>query len=150
DLVGGRRDVQLRIFGDGPERPALEKARQGMQLRHRVRFERFTTDLAHLYGTADVFVLASDYEGFGNVLLEALAFGLPIVATDAPFGPRDVLTVGRSGQLTPRGSVPALAQAIVRALDGHGPGTPASRRARAAEFAAPLVARQLAELLEEL
>jgi glycosyltransferase involved in cell wall biosynthesis len=84
---------------------------------------------------ARVFVLASQYEGFGNVLVEALAVGTRVVATDCPVGPREVLQDGRLGALLPTGDVRALAAAMAQALaDDSGPRDPAEAEAVARRF----------------
>src|SRR5205807_395696 len=82
----------------------------------RVRLAGFHREPWDFLAEADVFVLASDFEGFGNVLVEALAAGLPVVATDAPYGPRFILDHGRFGRLVPPGDVGALAAGIRDAL----------------------------------
>ena len=67
--------------------------------------------------SARVFVLSSRYEGFGNVIVEALLAGCPVVSTDCPSGPSEILERGTYGQLVPPDDVDALARAILRALD---------------------------------
>jgi glycosyltransferase involved in cell wall biosynthesis len=94
---------------------------------------------------AAVFVLSSRYEGLGNVLIEALACGTPVVSTDCPSGPREILEDGRFGRLAPVGDAVALAQAIERTLDAPLP--PERLRARAERFSAARAAEDYLDLL---
>jgi glycosyltransferase involved in cell wall biosynthesis len=81
---------------------------------------------------AAVFVLSSTYEGFGNVLPEAMACGCPVVSTDCPSGPGEILDGGRFGRLVPVGDERALAEAIATTLDD--PPAPEVLRERASLF----------------
>ena len=113
----------------------------------RVIFAGFQPDPAPFYASADLFVLSSDYEGFGNVIVEALAQGTPVVATDCPFGPAEILDNGRWGRLVPVGDEAALARAMSEAL-AETPDRAALRR-RAADFSPEKAARRYLELVCE-
>jgi glycosyltransferase involved in cell wall biosynthesis len=96
----------------------------------------------------DVFVSSSRWEGFGNVILEAMACGAPIVATDCPGGPHEILEDGVFGALVPVADVEAMAKAIRRAIDAP----PDRERIVAAAGAHSIerTARQYIELIEGL
>src|SRR5262249_21366451 len=83
---------------------------------------------------AGVFVLSSYREGLGNVVIEALACGCPVVSTDCPHGPAEILEGGTYGRLVPVGDPESMAKAIVATLDA--PPVPAFLRARGAAFSA--------------
>lgn len=98
---------------------------------------------------AAVFALSSRWEGLGLGLLEALACGTPVVSTDAPFGPAEILGGGRWGALVPVGDADALAEALGRALAGERPAA-AALRARAAEFGVDRMVDAYERLLAEV
>lgn len=110
-------DLRLLILGEGPERSALEAriARRGLD-RH-VRLVGHVDNSLKYFARADLFVLSSHVEGLPNVLVEALMCGTPVVATDCPTGPREVLAEGRFGTLVPMRDPAALATGMLAALD---------------------------------
>lgn len=138
-------DARLCILGEGEERARLETlvARHG--LGDRVSLPGYVADTAPWYAAADLFVLASDQEGFGNVIVEALAQGTPVVSTDCPAGPREILDGGRHGRLVPTGDAEALAQAMREAL--RAPHDAEALRARARDFAVDAIAGRYLDLL---
>lgn len=138
-------DARLMLLGQGANEAALRKLAFDLGYSDRVVFAGFHPDPSPFYATADLFVLSSDYEGFGNVIVEALSFGVPVVSTDCPSGPGEILQWGRFGRLVPVGNVPSLASAIQTALD-----SPVDREAlihRAADFAPEFAARKYIDLL---
>lgn len=110
-------DWTLVIWGEGPERTALEAQRDRLGLANQVRLLGVTERPGRWVETADVFVLSSRYEGWGIVLMEAMAAGLPVVSFDCQFGPSDMVTHGVDGLLVKNGDVQALADALARLFD---------------------------------
>ena len=92
-------DWDLVILGDGRERAALEDLRTQLGLEGRVWLPGWASNLPEWYERADLFVLSSAYEGFGNVLIEAMAYGVPVISTDCPAGPADIVRDGVDGLL---------------------------------------------------
>ena len=140
-----RGDAMLCVLGEGSERPRLEALVRELKLEGRVLLPGFAADPAPWYAHADAFALASRYEGFGNVLVEALEFGLPVAATDCRSGPSEILAGGAYGRLVPVGDDAALAAAIDQTLTD--PADPDRLKARAAEFTPRRVATRYLDLL---
>ncbi len=118
------RPARLLILGTGPERPALEALIRQLDLEHDVSLAGFVTNPYAYMARASLFVLSSKWEGLPGVLIEALCCGAPVISTDCPSGPREILRKGEYGQLVPVGDVPALARAIEITLAGKTPRRP--------------------------
>src|SRR5262249_2118125 len=95
----------------------LETFARDNRLSQRLIFTGYVADPFAWMARARVAVCSSEYEGFGNAVVEALACGTPVVSTDCPYGPREILQDGRFGSLVPVDDAPALAAAIEAALD---------------------------------
>lgn len=131
-LLDAGRDARLVILGEGPERDRLTHQIAERDIEARVRLPGWAENpYAWMAGSA-LCVLPSEFEGLPNTLIEAMACGCPVVATDCPGGTREILADGEYGRLVPVGDVDALADAMAQTLD-HPP--PAERlHARAADF----------------
>jgi glycosyltransferase involved in cell wall biosynthesis len=107
---------RLAIVGEGRERSALEALARDHGLADRIVFTGQVADPFEWMRRARVAVSASIYEGLGNAIIEALVCGTPVVSTDCPYGPAEILQNGRYGTLTPVGDAAAMAAAIEAAL----------------------------------
>lgn len=138
-------DARLLILGEGECRLALEAQVLRLGLQGRVFIPGFVKDTEPYYQTADLHVLSSKGEGFGNVVVEALAAGTPVVSTDCPNGPREILSDGRFGRLVPVGDAAALSVAMQDTLAA--PPDPASLKARAQDFSIDKAVEQYLQVL---
>jgi glycosyltransferase involved in cell wall biosynthesis len=117
-----RREVpsRLLILGEGEGRTELEQLIAELGLGDDVKLPGYTPNPYAPMARAKLLVLSSVYEAFGNVVVEALAAGTPVVATDCP-GPREILQDGRFGELVAVGDTDALAKAMIKVLRAKGP-----------------------------
>jgi len=115
-LVRKERPARLMILGEGEERPKLEALVRELDLEKDVALPGFVDNPYKYMKRAALFVLSSRWEGLPAVLIEALALGTPVVSTDCPSGPREILENGKLGKLVPAGNVKALATAITGTL----------------------------------
>ena len=139
------RALRLVILGEGPDRPALESLVRQLDLADRVALPGFADNPFSAMARARVFVLSSAWEGLPGVLIQAMGCGTPVVATDCPSGPREVLEDGRYGPLVPVGDPLALARAIGETLDR--PLGADLLRGRAEDFGLAAVTRRYLEVL---
>ena len=140
-----RRDARLLILGEGPLRASLESLAADLGVAESVWLPGFRPNPGTFLQHAHAFVLSSNWEGFGNVIVEALAAGVPVVSTDCPSGPAEILEDGEYGRLVPVGDAHAMARAIEATLDT--PPAPEALTARAQNFAPEKAARAYLDLL---
>ena len=112
-----RKDVRLIVLGEGPSRSELEALVEALGMSEVVDLPGFVSPPWPWMARADVLALSSRTEGWPNVLAEALALGVPVVATDCLTGPREVLDDGRFGRLVPVGDIAAMSAALEYSLD---------------------------------
>lgn len=129
--------VRLVVGGSGSRREELEAFATELGLDDVVTFVGYVDNAYAYMAAASVFALSSKHEGLPTVLLEALACETPIVSTDCPSGPREILADGRYGMLVPVGDDAAFADALVETLDAPAPA--AALRARAEDFSVDAV-----------
>ena len=114
--VRASRSVRLMVLGEGEERGRLEALASELGLGDDVSFPGFVDNPFAYMRRASLYVLSSRFEGLPGVLIQALACGCPVVSTDCPSGPSEILDGGRYGPLVPVGDAPALACAVSSAL----------------------------------
>ena len=121
-----QRDLRLMILGEGELRSSLETLIEQLGLGDDVALPGFAENPFAYMRQADMFVLSSRFEGLPMVLVEAMACDVPVISTDCPSGPAEILENGKWGRLVAVGNAGALAQAMLDTLDNSGP-SPAQR-----------------------
>lgn len=144
-MLRDKRAARLMILGEGEDRALLEGMIGELRLTGDVALPGFVENPYARMSRAAAFVLSSRWEGLPTVLIEALACGCPVVATDCPSGPREILGGGEYGALVPVGDAAAMCDAMTRALDARP--DPATLKARAARYSVERAAAQYIELL---
>lgn len=115
------RSARLLILGEGADRPALEALIKQLGLEQDISLYGYVDNPYPFMKRAALFILSSRWEGLPTVLIEALFCGVPIIATDCPSGPREILANGKFGALAPMQQPAALAEIIKKALAGQIP-----------------------------
>ena len=138
-------NCNLIILGDGPLRPELENLCQQLDIKDNVDLIPFTSNPYSYLKAANLFVISSHWEGFVNVLLEAMALGTSVVATDCESSPREILKDGSIGKLVPVGDIDSMASAILYTLS-H-PQDSSLLKQRCSDFAIDKVGAKYEELL---
>lgn len=149
--VARERGCRLLILGEGEERPALGRQAAELGIADRVLMPGFRRNPFAYMARSHVFVLSSLSEGFPNVIVEALACGIPVVSTSWPSGPGEPITDGVNGLLVPPANPGALAQGMARLLDDPSLRVRLSHagRSRALEFSPSIIAPQYEAVLSE-
>jgi glycosyltransferase involved in cell wall biosynthesis len=117
--VRRRTRCRLVIIGEGEEHKYLETLAIELRISDDVDFVGFQNNPFSFMAHSEIFVLSSHWEGFGNVIIEAMACGVPVISTDCPFGPNEIITDGVNGLLVPVSDVEAMAGAILALLQDN-------------------------------
>ena len=109
--------VRLIILGEGELRPELEAITKNLGIAEDVSMPGFVKNPYAYMSRASAFILSSLWEGLPTVLIEAMACGCPVISTDCPSGPKEILAAGKYGELVPMSNVMALSAAMARVLE---------------------------------
>lgn len=147
-----RAPARLVLVGQGPRRQNLEALVEELGIADAVLFAGWQENPFCWMARSDLFVLSSRFEGFGNVIVEAMACGLPVISTDCKGGPREILRGGEDGILVPVGDADALANAMTKVLLDQELRAGLARKAhgRAAAFDIAQIGMQYEELLQSV
>ncbi len=145
-------ECRLVLLGKGPEEGNLKRLAAELGIGDKVLFLGFQQNPYKCLARSTVFVLSSLYEGFPNALLEAIALGVPSVATRCPTGPDEIITDGVDGLLVPPGDYGALAESIRKLLQDNSMRRQFSEagRRRAQDFEVKNIVRQYEEAVEKV
>lgn len=152
-IVGAKGiPCRLVILGEGGEEERLKRLAIGLRVDDWVAFLGFQPNPYKYLARSTLFVLSSLYEGFPNVLLEALALGVPSIATRCPTGPEEIITDGVDGILVPPSDEQALADAIKRVLRDEGlrERLGEAGKKRAEDFRVEKIVKQYEDVIEDL
>ena len=142
------QNCQLIILGEGELEQELKQKAKQLNIEENIHFMGFVKNPLALMKQADLFVLSSQWEGFGNVLVEALLCGLPIVSTNCRAGPSEILADGQYGTLVPVGDSQSLAKAIEKAINT--PHDPDIQKKRALEFSVEKICDQYETVMHQI
>lgn len=147
-LVVEKLPVRLLILGEGEEKESLLCLIRDLKLENHVSLLGHVSNPHPFLRNCELFVLSSAWEGFGNVLVEAMSYGTSVVSTDCPSGPSEILNNGEFGSLVPVGNCDFLAESILYSLKN--PHDPSKLINRALEFNEEAAAENYMNLLDEL
>lgn len=139
------REARLIILGEGPKRAELENLTRQLGLEYVIDMPGFATNPYKFMAQADVFVLSSVWEGFGNVLAEAMSLGVPVVSTDCPSGPGEILQQGMVAPLARVSDPQDLAQTVLSVLEN--PPSPEILQNAAADYGVEVSAKRYLDTL---
>ncbi|MFF8811661.1 glycosyltransferase family 4 protein [Streptomyces pactum] len=152
-VAAERPDWHLRIYGRGPQKGALRERIDRLGLYNRIRLMGAVSPIETEWAKGSIAAVSSDAESFGMTIVEAMHCGVPVVATDCPYGPGEIITHGSDGLLVPLdGGVDAYAAALLRMIDDRETRLRMAAKARttAASFDPSIIAERYESLIHEL
>ncbi len=141
-----KRDARLVVIGTGELREDLEDYSEQLEIDNKVEFTGFVDNPYKYLYNSDAFVMSSKKEGLPTVLIEALACGCPIISTDCPSGPREILQNGKYGRLVPVGDSMALAESVDDVLSD--PPSAERQFTRAEDYSVSVAAKRYQDLFK--
>ena len=147
-IISSGKQIRLFIIGKGPERTTIEKLIHTLELEKYVTLLGYVDDPYPYYKHADLFIMSSVFEGFGNVLVEALATGTNILATDCPSGPSEIIGNNQYGTLIHNAIPTQYAEAIVKSLEEKAI-SPELCEKRAKDFCIHKITKQYLQLINQ-
>lgn len=148
-----RPDWSLRLYGRGSQKAALRERIEELGLSNQVRLMGAVSPIEPEWAKGAIAAVSSDFESFGMTILEAMHCGVPVVATDCPYGPGEIITHGENGLLSPLSGGPdAFADALLRLIDDQEERhrLAAAAHHRVADYTPDAIARRYEQLIEEL
>jgi len=147
-----QENVVLVILGDGPDRDILRNKIYHSKMESRVLMPGYVEKPADWLVHSELFVLSSRWEGFGHVIIEAMVSGIPVIATDCPYGPQDIIIHGCNGWLVPSENSKKLSESIMALLldDRKCESFVKAGKDMAKSFDAEIIASRYLALFEEL
>lgn len=144
--------AELYVIGDGPEKQNLLELSEQLNIKDKVQWLGFVSHPEVIMSHADAFLLCSHYEGFGNVIIEAMSVGLPVVSTDCPYGPGEIIDDNISGVLVPVGDFQRMAKEVVKILSDRKLSEKLIQNAyeRVGDFSKERITQQYERLFEKL
>lgn len=149
EIVSNNHNAHLTIVGgvhNKAEKNQIDTFLESKAIKDKISFIDFTENVSEYYQNSDIFVLSSAWEGFGNVIVEAMTYGLPIVSTDCNHGPAEILEAGKYGKLVPVRDYLAMANAISDLISNN-PFNKHAQIQRSLDFSEEKISQQYNDLI---
>ena len=149
-FISKKYDCRLVILGNGPEEKVIKKLIKEKNLQLKIIMKDFDIEIEKHYLSSHVLVLSSDWEGFGNVLVEALHYGLRIISTNCNYGPAEILKNGKYGVLTKVGDAKLLSLEMERMITNNYINFDHKNHERSKDFCVSIISKKYLEYFEKV